>query len=224
VGKEESSHPDLVGVAAEIGALPSNRRKPLVAVLFFVAAGFILVAAEPFAHALVESGKQLGIDEFLLVQWLAPMASESPEFLVAGLLAFRGNGEAGLGTLLSSKVNQWTLLVGSIPLAHLIGGGGVALELDARQAEEFLLTAAQTALGFALLADLRLSWKGALLLFVLFAAQFAFPGVQARLVFTAGYLILATILVMRQPQQLLLILRTVVPSRARRAAPERPGD
>jgi cation:H+ antiporter len=224
VSKEESSHPDLVGVAAEIGGLPANRRRPLVAVLFFTAAGAILAAAEPFAHALVESGSHLGIDEFLLVQWLAPMASESPEFLVAALLAFRGNGEAGLGTLLSSKVNQWTLLVGSIPLAHLLGGGGPWLELDGRQTEEFLLTAAQTALGFALLADLQLSWKGATLLFVLFAAQFAFPGVEARLVFTGLYLVLATILVIRQPHNFVLILRTVLPARAGKAAPEQQGE
>ena len=60
-------------------------------------------------------GEALGIDEFLLVQWLAPLASEAPELLVAGLYAWRLNTNAALGTLVSSKVNQWTLLVGTLP-------------------------------------------------------------------------------------------------------------
>ena len=43
--------------------------------------------AEPFAEALVGTGAALGIDQFLLVQWLAPLASEAPEFIVAILFA-----------------------------------------------------------------------------------------------------------------------------------------
>ena len=49
-----------------------------------------------------------------------------------------------IGVLISSKVNQWTLLVGSLPLAYLVGGGVTALHLDGRQVEEFLRTATQT--------------------------------------------------------------------------------
>jgi len=41
----------------------------------------------------------------LLVQWLAPLASETPEFVVAILLAVRGRAIAALGLLLSSKIN-----------------------------------------------------------------------------------------------------------------------
>src|SRR5207253_10603627 len=113
------------------------------------------------AQALVKGGKQLGMDEFLLVQWLAPLASESPELLVAAVLAWRGHEDAALGTLLSSKVNQWTLLVGSLPVAFALGGGAPGgIVLDARQTEEFVLTAAQTILGLAILIDLRFSiWE-----------------------------------------------------------------
>ena len=35
-----------------------------------------------------------------------------------------GQGLAAIATLISSEVNQWTLLVGSLPVAHLLGGGG----------------------------------------------------------------------------------------------------
>src|SRR5439155_2407109 len=136
---------------------------------------------------------------FLLVQWVAPLASESPELLVAGVLALRGHEDSALGTLLSSKVNQWTLLVGSLPIAFIVGGGSASgIALDARQTEEFILTAAQTILGFAVLIDLRLAlWEAAALL-LLFAAQFPFPQTDVRLAFSVAYLALAAALLLRR--------------------------
>jgi cation:H+ antiporter len=123
VSRAEAEQPDLVGPAATIGALPKRTRRILVAALFAFAAAVILACAEPFAHNLITAGTQLGIDRFLLVQWLAPLASEAPEFIVAILFALRGKGDDAIGTLISSKVNRWTLLVGSLPLAYLVGGG-----------------------------------------------------------------------------------------------------
>ncbi len=117
----------------------------------------ILLCAKPFADNLVAAGTELGIDRFLLVQWLAPLASEAPEFIIATIFAARGKGTAAIATLISSKVNQWTLLIGSLPMAHLAGGGGFALSLDSRQVEEVLLTATQTLMGVALILALRFS-------------------------------------------------------------------
>ena len=185
------TEPELLGTPARIAALPTRRRRWTVAALFSVAAIVVLASAEPFANALIDTGSQLGVDRFLLVQWLAPLASESPEFIVAILLARRGNGDDALGTLLSSKVNQWTLLIGSIPFAYLLGGGGAALALDARQVEEVLLTAAQTALGFAVLVGLRFHLRAAIVLLGLFVLQFAFPGTTARLVISTVYVAIA---------------------------------
>ena len=89
----------------------------------------------------MRTGQSLGIDEFLLVQWLAPLASEAPEFLIAALLAARGKAGAAMGLLLAAKLNQWTLLVGSLPLAYSFGAGQLAaLPLDSRQVSEVLLT------------------------------------------------------------------------------------
>src|SRR6266851_4858769 len=48
--------------------------------------------------------------------------AEQPD-LIGALLALRGKATAALGLLLSSKVNQWTLLVGSLPLAYAVGVG-----------------------------------------------------------------------------------------------------
>ena len=126
--------------------------------LFAFAGLTIGISAEAFAEGLVHTGQRLGIDEFLLVQWLAPLASEAPEFLVAALLAVRGKAGAALALLLSAKVNQWTLLVGSLPLAYSVGAGQLgALPLDQRQVGEVLLTAAQSLFGVAVLASLSLT-------------------------------------------------------------------
>jgi cation:H+ antiporter len=193
VSRTEATEPDLVGPAARIGGLAKRPRRALVIGLFLFAALVILASAKPFADSLVQTGRDLGIDEFLLVQWLAPLASEAPEFIVAILFALHGKGSDAIGTLISSKVNQWTLLVGSLPIAYLLGGGGAALPLDARQVEEFLLTATQTLLGVAALLALRFPrWLAATLL-GLFALQFAFPGQHARYVLCVVYAGLAAV-------------------------------
>jgi cation:H+ antiporter len=141
--------------------------------MFGFAAGIIFVSAEPFAEALVDTGKEFGVSEFLLVQWLAPLASESPELLVACLYAWRLNTLAGLGTLVSSKVNQWTLLVGTLPVVFALTSSSLhGLPIDAVQREELFLTAAQSFFAVAVLSSLSLSNREALMLFTLFWAQF----------------------------------------------------
>jgi cation:H+ antiporter len=114
---------------------------------------------------------------------------------VAGLLAYRLKGDDAIGTLLSSKVNQWTLLVGTLPLAYPLGGGGTGgLALDARQTGEFLLTAAQAVLGLAVLANLRFDgWKAGAL-FALFALEFPFPQASVRIGLSIAYGALALVL------------------------------
>jgi cation:H+ antiporter len=189
--RAEASEPDLVGAAARIGGLPGRRRRLLVTAMFVFAAAVIVTSAEPFANSLITTGTQLGINKFLLVQWVAPLASEAPEFIVAILFAVHGKGSDAIGTLISSKVNQWTLLVGSLPLAYLAGGGGTALPLDPRQIEEFLLTATQALLGVAALLTLRFPRWLAITLLGLFAAQYAVPGQAGRYVLIAVYAAIA---------------------------------
>jgi cation:H+ antiporter len=203
VSRGEVEEPHLLGPAATIGALPKRTRRILVVGLFAFAAAVILACAEPFAHSLIGTGTQLGIDQFLLVQWLAPLASEAPEFIVAILFAVRGNGAAAIGTLISSKVNQWTLLVGSLPLAYLTGGGTTALHLDARQIEEFLLTATQTLLGVAALLALRFPRWAAWTLLALFAVQFALPGQTARYILCGIYAAIALAALIRNRRHIL---------------------
>jgi cation:H+ antiporter len=179
--------PDLVGTAAALGELPDGRRRVAVIGLFLISGGVILLCAKPFADNLVAAGTELGINRFLLVQWLAPLASEAPEFIIAVIFATRGKGTAAIATLISSKVNQWTLLIGSLPIAHLLGGGGFSLQLDPRQVEEVLLTATQTLMGVALILALRFHRAAACMLLGLFVVQFPIFSTQGRLLLCGVY-------------------------------------
>jgi cation:H+ antiporter len=133
----------------------------------------ILLCAEPFAHALVETGREHEISEFFLVQRLAPLASEAPEFIVAGLFAWRLQTGVALGALVSSKVNQWTLLVGSLPIVFAISSASRhGLPIAGTQAGELLLTAAQSLFAVAMLVNLRMSLAEAGWIFALFWVQF----------------------------------------------------
>ncbi|MGH2785727.1 MAG: sodium:calcium antiporter, partial [Actinomycetota bacterium] len=172
---EEAEHPELIGPPVAIAVLPKARRRLVTILMFLIAAGVILLAAEPFAEGLVETGKKLDIDEFLLVQWLAPLASEAPEMIIAILFVLRAKPAAGLGTLVSSKVNQWSLLIATIPLVYAIAHGSFsAMPLDGHQVEEVFLTAAQSAFAVAVLASLSISKGEAIMLLVPFLGQFAF--------------------------------------------------
>lgn len=167
--KDEDEDP---GPAAALTKLGGKAQWSWMAGLGIVAAVVILMSAEPFAESIVASGRILGIDEFLLIQWLAPFASEAPAVVIAILFVLSGRAAAGLTTMISDKINQWTLLVGMLPLAMSVGAGQLmSLPLDARQHEEFFLTAAQSLFGIALLMRLRFSIRGAVALAALFAAQ-----------------------------------------------------
>lgn len=179
--------PDLIGTAAALGELPDRGRRIAVVGLFLASGAVILLCAKPFADNLVAAGTELRIDRFLLVQWLAPLASEAPEFIVATIFAARGKGTAAIATLISAKVNQWTLLIGSLPVAHLLGGGGFSLVLDSRQVEEVLLTATQTMMGVALILALRFHRTTAYALLVLFVVQFPIATTHGRLLLCGIY-------------------------------------
>jgi cation:H+ antiporter len=173
VSRAPAEEPHLVGPARYLGTFPVAARRASVVGLFAASGAVIWLFAHPFAESLVATGEQLHISEFLLVQWLAPLASESPELLVAGLFAWRLNTNSGLGTLVSSKVNQWTLLVGTLPLVFAIASASThGLPISDVQREELFLTAAQSFFAVAILSNLSLSLREAGSLFALFWAQF----------------------------------------------------
>ena len=114
-----------------------------------------------------------------------------------------------MGALLSSKVNQWTLLVGGLPVVYAISAGGFGgLHLDDRQTEEVLLTAAQTMFAVAVMLSLSLSLFEAGALFALFSLTFFLPSTEVRLALSGVYLLLAAGIVIRQRVELPRIWRS----------------
>jgi len=195
--REEVEEPELIGAAAALGSLSKVPRRAATVLVFLYSAAAILFSAEPFAEGLREIGRQFGISEFLLIQWLAPLASESPEMIIAIIFTLRLKAQAGLGTLISSKVNQWTLLVGTLPLVYIIagagGGGGFApFPLDSIQQEEVFLTAAQSLFAVVVIANLSISTTEAIALLVLFFGQFFIPAL--RIEFAWAYIALAVLM------------------------------
>jgi cation:H+ antiporter len=196
---------ELDGPSAVIARLPVWPRRAATASLFFFSCVAIGLAAEPFAGGLKEIGQRFHLETFLLVQWVAPLASESPEFIVAALFAMRGAAAMGIGALISSKVNQWTLLVGMIPLAVLAAShGALGLPLDQRQREELLLTSAQSVFALAVIGNLRITRIEAMVLAVLFVTQLALP--SERWLFCILYIVGAFIIFARQDWRKIFVM------------------
>jgi len=215
VSRAPAEDPDIVGPAELLAVLPQLRRRVTVGLLLAYAAAVIILCAEPFAESLVQTGEQLGVSTFLLVQWVAPLASEAPELVVAGLFAWRLKTNSGLGTLVSSKVNQWTLLVGTLPIVFVVAGGAASgLPLDRLQREELFLTAAQSAFAVAVLASRSLNVREAWALFFLFISQFIIgallpPDLRHLERVSVGvlYLVLAAVMLVVQRQSLGPLMR-----------------
>jgi cation:H+ antiporter len=215
VARAPAGDPHLVGPALTIGSMPTVRRRVVVAALFGAAIVTILLCAEPFAQSLVDTGRKFAIDDFVLISLIAPLASEAPELLIAGMFAWRLDANAGLGTLVSSKVNQWTLLVGTLPIVFAISSAGLhGLPIDAIQREELFVTAAQSAFAVAVLANRRISVKEAGILLGVWLVQLVtkLPALdsihtKARISIGVLYLVMAAVIVWRQRANFRPLLR-----------------
>ncbi|MFH1141396.1 MAG: sodium:calcium antiporter, partial [Chloroflexota bacterium] len=212
--RAERHEPELVGPPEAIASLGTGKRRVAVVLMFLFAVGVILLSTELFAEGLIATGKEFGIDEFILIQWLAPLASESPEMLVAAYFALRGNPGAALFMLISATVNQWSLLIGSLPIAYSLSHGapaalplirGPAIEFLGyvmhRQQVELLLTMAQTIFAVVLVLRLRVSWQGMAVLLGLFIGQLVSSGTGYRAIFALIFLGLAGSLLLADRQR-----------------------
>lgn len=188
----EQIEPELVGPTRIIANMRRGWRRFTTIAFFLWAGATIFFVAEPFAHSLVQMGADFGINQFLLVQWLAPIASEAPEFIVAATWAIRGAAGSAMKALISSKVNQWTLLVGTIPLVYAISGGAIKpFVLDDFQQQELFLTAAQSLFAVAVLVNLRLHQSEGWLLVGLFLSQMIVESIRMEVALI--YIVLATV-------------------------------
>jgi cation:H+ antiporter len=155
-------------------------RNSTIAALFIGGAVIIYFTAEPFLHSLLALAVSLGVSQFVFVQWVAPFLSEFPEKLSAFYWARKVTGAPmALMNMVSSNINQWTMLAAMIPFVVAWSAGHIEpIPLDNEQRVEFALTIAQSALGMCLLANLSFAWYEAVILFTLWIVQFLVPGLR----------------------------------------------
>ena len=157
------------------------RRPAAIAGLFAAGGGLLYLTAHPFLESMLAIAGTFGISQFVLVQWVAPFLSEFPEKISAFYWARRvTQAPLALMNLVSSNINQWTVLAAMIPLIYGYShyhhyGTFAAFHFDAAQRLEILLTLLQTALAMLLLANMEFDAIDAAVIFVLWLAQFLVP-------------------------------------------------
>jgi len=87
-------------------------------------------------------------------------------------LVNKARSTAGFNALISSKLNQWTLLIGTLAVVYSISAGAIGtLSFDPKQSAEIWITAAQSLFAIAILVNFEISIREALVLLVLFSTQ-----------------------------------------------------
>ena len=163
-----------------IVAMKRGRRNLAIAALFIGGAAIIYFAAEPFLHSLLAMAVSLGVSQFVFVQWVAPFLSEFPEKVSALYWARKDEGAPmALMNMVSSNINQWTMLAAMIPFVYAFSAGHVQpIVFDHDQRVEIALTLTQSGFAMCTLANMAFAWHEALVLFVLWLAQFCIPSLR----------------------------------------------
>ncbi|MDP9115540.1 MAG: hypothetical protein M3O20_17920 [Acidobacteriota bacterium] len=153
-------------------------RRPLrifaIGMLFIAGGSLIYFSAEPFLASLLALATLAGMPSFVFVQWIAPLVSEFPEMLSTLYWARRSErAPMALMNMVSSNINQWTLLAAMLPIIYSISVGAVApITFDIKQRMELWLTLGQAVIALVFLLNMELAWWEATSLGVLFAIPF----------------------------------------------------
>jgi cation:H+ antiporter len=213
VAGSDGEAPEMIGVASSLAELPAERRRRWSGGLLLYSALVILLTAVPFSNAVLGSGALIGISPYLLLQWLVPVATETPELVVAIVLLMHGRGGQSIAVLLAGAVSQYTLALGTLPIAFLAGAGAGPLPLQPREQIELFLTAGVALYAIASLVDLRLSRADASIMLTLFAIQFLLPSVFTRVALAVVFMALALDVFMAEGRRGLLALVSALRSR-----------
>ena len=167
----------------DLGLVPRSvvtARKPVrilsIVALFAVGGAMIFFLAEPFLASLFALSTLLGVSEFVFIQWIAPFLSEFPEQVSAFYWARSiRRAPMALMNMVSSNINQWTLLAAMLPIVLSISRGAPsAIQFDEQQSLELLMTIGQSLVGALVLVNMELAAWEAALLFILWGVQFGF--------------------------------------------------
>jgi len=110
----------------------------------------------------------------VFIQWVAPFVSEFPEKVSAFYWARTiDRAPMALMNMVSSNINQWTLLAAMLPIVFSISRGELsAIHFDSQQELEILMTIGQSLVGMIFLVNMELLWWEASALFGLWFLQF----------------------------------------------------
>ena len=161
-----------------------GRRGWAIAGIFVVGGLLLVVSAHAFVESMLALAIAAGVAPFVFVQWVAPFLSEFPEKLSAFNWARQiSKAPMAVMNLVSSTINQWSILSALIPVIYSISKGSPsAIVFDEHQRLEILLTLLQSFLGWLLLVNLDLRAFEAGILFVFWAVQFAVPSTREAMV------------------------------------------
>lgn len=173
----EESLEDLGYIPRKVLSLGGAKRAIAIGVLFVAGGALLYFAAHPFLNSMLAIAASLGVSTFVFVQWVAPFLSEFPEKLSAFYWARKvSTANIALMNMVSSNINQWSILSAMIPVIFVISAGSIKpLTFDAMQRNEIILTILQSFLGFLLLLNLELRFHEAVILFVFWLVQFVIP-------------------------------------------------
>lgn len=183
--KDEEEIEELEAIPKKILSFRRPVQIAIIVSLFFAGGLILYFVAHPFLESMLAVAISLGVSQFVFVQWVSPFLSEFPEKVSAFHWARQvRSAPMALMNMVSSNINQWTVLVGMIPLVYSYGLGHVSvIHFDAHQQEEILLTLAQALVGFIFLMNMNFSWFEALGLFVLWLAQFVQPHLRVQITY-----------------------------------------
>ncbi|HLK46760.1 MAG TPA: hypothetical protein VKT49_01420 [Bryobacteraceae bacterium] len=167
---------DLERIPRAIVTAPPGPRTAAIVILFVAGGGLIYFMAEPFLASLLAVSASLGLPNFIFIQWVAPFVSEFPEKVSAFYWARTvERASTALMNMVSSNINQWTLLAAMLPITYSLSRGAISsIPLDSEQQLELLMTLGQSLLGAIFLMDMRLACWEAAGLFGLWLLQFLF--------------------------------------------------
>jgi len=174
--EDHESIEDLGAIPKAIVRSPRRIRIAAITGLFLGGGALIYFLAERFLASLFALSAAVGISGFVFIQWVAPFVSEFPEFFSAFYWARSiDRAPMALMNLVSSNINQWTLLSAMLPMVLSLGHGSVTpLTFDGEQRLEYIMTLGQALLGFMFLVNMKFAWWQAAGLFGLWLVQFVF--------------------------------------------------
>jgi cation:H+ antiporter len=177
--ESETEQDHVRGVPKMVLRRPRKVQIIFVFTMFLLGGSILFLVAEPFlqsleAIAIVVAGAGA---EYFFIQWVAPFLSEFPEkvsaFYWARTVRF---SPMAVMNMVSSTINQWTVLIAMIPIVYCISLMQIAtIHFSDFQRWEIILTVAQSMYAVTILLKMRITVVDACTLLVFWFIQFATP-------------------------------------------------